>query len=196
MRVLVIYCHPVETSFAAALHAAVLGALAAEGHEAVDLDLYAEGFVPAMSRQERIDYRDPTRNHAAVQPYVDQLRAVEGVALVFPTWWYGMPALLKGYFDRVWIPGVAFDITPEGKVTTHRLRHIRHLAVITTYGSPWWLIRLYLGDPVRKIFTRGLGRLCGPGCKMRFYALYDMDRATPAKRAAFLAKVRAGMKHF
>jgi NAD(P)H dehydrogenase (quinone) len=196
MRVLVVYCHPVETSFAAALHGAVLDALAAEGHEAVDLDLYAEGFAPALSRQERIDYRDTTRNHLAVQTYVDQLRSVEGVVLVFPTWWFGMPAPLKGYFDRVWIPGVAFDISASGGTTIERLRHIKHLAVITTYGSPWWLIRLYMRDPIRTLFKRGLGRLCGRDCKKRFYALYDMDRATPAKRAAFLERVGAGMKRF
>ena len=96
MRVLVIYCHPVAESFASAAHRTVLEGLAEAGHEVTDVDLYAEHFDPVMSRQERL-----------VQRYDDQLAAAEALVLVYPSWWYGMPAMLKGYFDRVWLPGVA-----------------------------------------------------------------------------------------
>ena len=63
---------------------------------------------------------------------------------VYPTWWYGLPAILKGYFDRVWAPGIAFDIGADGVFQTDRLANIRKLGVVTRYGSPWWLIRLYM----------------------------------------------------
>jgi NAD(P)H dehydrogenase (quinone) len=58
VQVLVIYCHPVAESFAAAAHGIVLQTLAARGHEVVDVDLYAENFDPVMSRQERLDYQN------------------------------------------------------------------------------------------------------------------------------------------
>ena len=118
MRVLVIYCHPVAESFAAAAHVVVLEALRQAGHEVTDVDLYAEAFDPVMSRQERLDYQNPERNERLVKHYDDQLAVTEALVLIYPAWWYGMPAMLKGYFDRVWLPGVAFDVTPGGNVST------------------------------------------------------------------------------
>ncbi len=196
MRVLVVHCHPVETSYSAALYERVQGSLAAAGHEVVALDLYAAGFAAALSREERLHYYDVGHLPPALEPYARQLETVEGVVLVYPTWWFGMPALLKGYFDRVWKPGVAFDIGPEGGVVTDRLKNIRRFAVVTTYGSPWWLIRLYLGGPDRKIIKRGLGRLCAADCRISWLALYDMDKAKPAALAAFLDRVARAMSRF
>ena len=193
MRILIVYCHPVEDSFAASLHRVVLQGLSSAGHELIDLDLYAESFAPVLSRQERVDYFDTARNFEPVKYYVDQLLSVDGIVLIYPTWWYGMPAMLKGYFDRVWLPGIAFDINPTGGITTGRLAHIRCIAVVTTYGSPWWLIRLYLGDPARKIVMRGLRRLCAPRCRALWYASYNMDRASPEALRAFLDRVLNAM---
>src|SRR5690349_4935711 len=113
MRVLRMYCHPVAESFAASAHRTVLAALAEAGHKVTDVDLYAERFDPVMSRQERLDYLNTERNERLVQRYDDQLAAAEALVLVYPSWWYGMPAMLKGYFDRVWLPGVAFDVTAK-----------------------------------------------------------------------------------
>jgi NAD(P)H dehydrogenase (quinone) len=124
VQVLVIYCHPVAESFAAAAHGIVLQTLAARGHEVVNVDLYAENFDPVMSRQERLDYQNTERNIRPVRKYDEQLATAEAIVLVYPAWWYGMPAMLKGYFDRVWLPGVAFDVTPDGRVLTERLQRI------------------------------------------------------------------------
>ena len=108
MRFLVIYAHPVEESFVSALHRCVVKALREAGHEVDDCDLYAEGFQPVLTRDERRAYHDVTANRADRDG--DRAAApCEGLVLVFPTWWYGMPAMLKGYIDRVWLPGVAFS---------------------------------------------------------------------------------------
>ena len=84
-----------------------------------------------------------------MRKYDEQLAAAEAIVLVYPAWWHGMPAMLKGYFDRVWLPGVAFDVTPDGRVQTDRLQRIRRIIVVTTYGGSWWLERIMLGDPAR-----------------------------------------------
>jgi len=68
--------------------------------------------------------------------------------------------------------------------------------VVTPYGSPWWLVRLYLGDPVRKVLGRGVRRLLGPGCRFDWHALYRMDDIGPPERAAFLAKVASAFSRF
>src|SRR3984957_18451300 len=146
MRVLVIYCHPVAESFAAAAHKAVLQTLIEAGHEMTDVDLYAENFDPVMRRQERLDYLNTDRNERLVKRYDEQLAAADAIVLVYPAWWYGMPAMLKGYFDRVWLPGVAFDVTPDGRVLTERLRRIRRIIVVTTYGGAWRMVHFEISD--------------------------------------------------
>ena len=193
MQVLVIYCHPVAESFAAAAHGIVLQTLAARGHEVVNVDLYAEKFDPVMSRQERLDYQNTERNIRPVRKYDEQLATAEAIVLVYPAWWYGMPAMLKGYFDRVWLPGVAFDVTPDGRVLTERLQRIRRIIVVTTYGGPWWMVRIALGDPARKVVSRAIRALCARGCRVEWYIHYNMDRATPRQLSRFLDRVRAGI---
>jgi NAD(P)H dehydrogenase (quinone) len=193
VQVLVIYCHPVAESFAAAAHGIVLQTLAARGHEVVDVDLYAENFDPVMSRQERLDYQNTERNIRPVRKYDEQLATAEAIVLVYPAWWYGMPAMLKGYFDRVWLPGVAFDVTPDGRVLTERLQRIRRIVVVTTYGGPWWMVRIALGDPARKVVSRAIRALCARGCRVEWYIHYNMDRATPRQLSRFLDRARAGI---
>ena len=193
MRVLVIYCHPVPESFAAAAHATVLQALAAGGHEVTDVDLYGEGFDPVMRRQDRLDYQNTARNIRPVRKYDEQLAAAEAIVLVYPAWWYGMPAMLKGYFERVWLPGVAFDVTPDGRVLTDRLQNIHRIIVVTTYGASWWMVRLAIGDPARKIVSRAVRALCARDCRVDWYVHYNMDSATPRQLSRFLKRIRDGV---
>ena len=114
MRVFVVYCHPNDRSFASALHQMVLKALRSSGHEVTDLDLYTEDFRPVMSREERKEYEDPAQYRETVKEYALQLAETDAIVAVYPTWWYGLPAILKGYFDRVRAPGIAFDIGADG----------------------------------------------------------------------------------
>jgi putative NADPH-quinone reductase len=193
MRVLVLYAHPVETSYSAALHRATLAALAAAGHEVDDCDLYAEGFDPVMSRQEHIDYEDVTINTRPVQRYVDRLRRAEALVLCTPVWNYNYPAILKGFLDRVFIPGVSFRLA-DGKVMPN-LHHIRRIAAVTTYGGTRFRTIL-MGDAPRKAFTRTLRALVHPLARSKYLALYDMNRNDAAARDAFLARVSEAMRRF
>jgi NAD(P)H dehydrogenase (quinone) len=194
MRVLVIFCHPDRTSFASALHGMVIETLCIGGHDVTDLDLYREGFNPILSLQERAQYANGAVHHDTVRKYADQLASADGLVVVYPAWWYGMPAMLKGYFDRVWAPGIAYDVLPGGGVETKRLARIRRVAIITTYGGPWWLIRVYMGDPARKLWSRGVRQLCGKGCKLDIYVHYNMDRAKPSRLAKFLIRIKRQME--
>ena len=133
MRVLLIFCHPVEDSYNAVLHRVAKAALEHAGHQVDDCDLYAERFDPVLSRQERIDYHDPAVNRVPVARYVERVLAAEALVLCFPVWNFGLPALLKGFFDRVFLPGVSFDLTDAGRIRP-RLRHIRKVGAIATYG--------------------------------------------------------------
>lgn len=185
MKVHVLFAHPVETSFNAALHGAVVDGLCSAGHEVDDCDLYAEAFQPVLSRDERATYHDTEANREGVRAYVERLEAAEALVMCFPVWNFGFPAILKGYFDRVFLPGVSFDIT-DGKVSG-RLTNIRRLAAVTSYGGPR-LAAMLSGDPPRRVVTRVLKRVCG-GAATDYLAIYDMNRADDWRRRSFLDRV-------
>jgi NAD(P)H dehydrogenase (quinone) len=188
MRVLVIYCHPRPDSFSAALRDAAVEGLTGSGHAIELRDLYAEGFDPVLSTRQRGTYFDETENLRGLEDHVAALRRAQGLVLVYPTWWFGMPAMLKGWLDRVWLPGVAFHLGGP-KALKPLLTDIRRIAVVTTYGSPWWLL-WWVGWPDRRILRRGLRPLCAAGCGIDWIGLTGMDADSPARRRRFLASVR------
>ena len=128
MNVLLVYCHPRADSYAASLRDEARAALEGAGHAVDLLDLYAEGFDPVMDADERGRYHDTARNTEGIESHIARLRAADALVFVYPTWWYGMPAMLKGWFDRVWAPGVVFDI--NGGVIRPLLTNVRKVGVV------------------------------------------------------------------
>jgi NAD(P)H dehydrogenase (quinone) len=191
-RALVLFAHPCPESFSAALHATVVERLAASGWEVDDCDLNAEGFSPVLTEAERRGYHEAGPNIEPVAGYVERLRAAEALVMVFPVWNFGYPAILKGFLDRVFLPGVSFRLE-DGRVKPN-LTHIRRLAAVTTYGGTR-MRALLVGDPPRKCVTRAVWHVCRPE-KTRYLALYDMNRTDDARRGAFLAQVGREMEAF
>jgi NAD(P)H dehydrogenase (quinone) len=187
----VIHCHPLTDSYNHALFHTVVEALKPR-HDVIATDLYRERFSPAMTQDERRSYyQDPYAADPEISVLIEQLRRVEGVIFCFPHWRFSMPAMLKGYFDRVWAPGTAFEHDMKGGRITPGLTHIKVFGVVTSYGSPWWLTCLAMGDPGRKVLMRALKPMCGPKVQSFYLAHYDMDRSTPSSRQAFANRVRS-----
>jgi NAD(P)H dehydrogenase (quinone) len=193
MRVLVVYAHPVETSYGAALKDRIVAALAPR-HEVDLLDLNAEGFNPVMSREERLGYHDIPGNLAPVADHVDRLLAANALVLCFPTWTFGPPAILKGWFDRVMLPGVSIHIHDDGSVSGG-LTHLQKVAGVVTYGQTRWKAFL-MGDYPRKIVCRLFRRSMGLRKPVVYLTHYAMNVSTPQTRAAFLDKVGREMARF
>ena len=185
MKALVLFAHPCPESLGAALHGRIVDTLTKRGWDVDDCDLNAEGFQPVLTEAERRAYHDEPDNIEPVRPYVDRLMAAEALIFSFPVWNFGYPAILKGFLDRVFLPGVSFKLV-DGKVQPN-LTHIKKLAAVTTYGGTRWRA-FAAGDPPRKHFTRAVWHVTRPE-KMRYLALYDMNRATDAQRASFLDRV-------
>lgn len=188
MHFQVIHCHPLADSYNHALFETTVAALQARGHEVSATDLYREGFDPRMSAAERRSYYLVAYDDTAVARYTELLRRIDGMILCFPQWWFAMPAVLKGYFDRVWGPGIAFSHHVAGGIRP-RLTNVRVFGVVTTYGSPRWVVWM-AGDPGRKVLMRALKPLCRAGARSFYLAHYDMDRSTERSRREFLDRVR------
>jgi len=185
VRVLLLYCHPRPQSFVGALYADAVETLLEAGHEVDVLDLYADNFDPVL-RADEVDAFQYAAGHGA------RLRAAEALVAIYPTWWYGLPALLKGYFDRMWAPGVAFELA-DGD-TKGLLHNIRRLVVITTYGAPRDFIEREIGDPAHAFWCKGIARLLAPELQLTWRALHGMDLAGDATRQEFRDDVRSALR--
>lgn len=188
-RALVVHAHPEPLSYSHALCAAAVDGLRAGGHHVDVLDLYAMGFRADMSPDERRAYHSP---EPILDPQVAESAALlsqaEILVFVYPTWWSGQPAILKGWLERVLVPGVGFRFDAKGKVAPG-LPHVRRIVGISTYGSP----RAYVAavnDNGRRTLTRTLRMSCGWRARPMWLGLYRMDATTDAVRRAFLDKVR------
>jgi NAD(P)H dehydrogenase (quinone) len=188
LRVFLLYANPVVASFGATLHKQVVTTLRSRGHEIDDCDLYAESFNPVMGEQERMRYHNADLNRAPIAAYADRLLAAEALVLVYPVWNEGFPAILKGFFDRVFIPGVSFKIGPDGAAIPN-LQKLRKLAAVCTYGASRTTSFL-LGDPPKRVVKRLVRSMPGHAVRCDYLAYYDMDHSNPEQRAAFLEKVK------
>ncbi len=193
MRALVVYCHPKNDSFNAAVKDLVLKKLQAAGAEVRLCDLYGKGFQPILTTREWEGYLTCPDNCDPVAQDVADLKWCDTLIFVYPTWWYGLPAMLKGWLDRVMLPGVAF-LMPDA---THKnirpgLRHITRLGVFTTCGASRWLTWI-IGAPGKRTLMRGVGFLCAPRKRSTFAAHFLMDSSTEVSRRAHLAQVARRM---
>lgn len=189
--ILYVYCHPLPESFHAAIRQEALAGLAEAGHSVDLLDLYAEGFDPVLSAEGRRHYHDVTVNQTGLETYVARLKAADVLVLQFPTWCFGPPAMLKGFVDRLMMPGVAFDMSDPRHVRP-TLDSLQRIVGIVTYGRPRWTA-IAMSDPPKRLVTRYLRWFAAAKAKADYIALYHMNTATDARRKAFLATVRKRM---
>lgn len=188
MKVLVIHAHPSTDSFNAAVCDRVLAGLAQATHETRIRRLYDEGFDPRLTAAEWTGHLDPPETKSHLSSHFDDLLWCEALVLVYPTWWGAQPAILKGWMDRVWVRGVAWELPEGANRLQPTLSNVRRLMAVTTHGSSRWINTLQ-GAPGRRIVGRSLRVICHPRCRTRWIALYGMDRAEPAKRVRFLERV-------
>jgi NAD(P)H dehydrogenase (quinone) len=178
LRALLVVAHPLDNAFTKAAAERIRVTLERRGIEVDMIDLYADDFDPCLTGAERRGYFATPYESKAVAGYVTRLRLAEKLVFVFPQWWFNVPAILKGFFDRVLVPGVAFDHPSGGGPLILRLTHVNALWVVSSTGAPWRVTRLYMGDPVRRQIARGIKPLAGRKANFRMLTLFGPhDRA-------------------
>ena len=128
-----------------------------------------------------------------IQRYADQIHRSDGLVWVFPTWNYGLPAILKGYVDRVWKPNVAFRLDGTRRVHFDMFENLKFFIVATTYGAGW-IANTFVGNPCKSVIVRGLRRHFPASSEFAWFALYGMDRPSPRRMEGFLARVRSAAR--
>lgn len=190
MKCLLVIAHPVSDSLCHTMARSAIAALTAGGHEVVVEDLYLSGFDPALTVGERASYYSAAFSSAAAQEQIDRLLSADALVLVFPTWWFGFPAILKGWFDRVWAPGIAYDHASDLGPIQPRLHRLQKALVLTSLGSPWWVDRLVLWRPVRRVLKTALLGTCAPRCGFDMLSLYKAESLTDAQVQGFCARIQ------
>ncbi|MDY0884883.1 NAD(P)H-dependent oxidoreductase [Dongia soli] len=190
VNVLVVLAHPLKDSLCHRLAEHVCGELRGAGHDVVVEDLYELHFNPKLSSSERRRYNAPDyRAEGDMRRPIERLLVAEAIVLVFPTWWSGLPAILKGWVDRVWVPDIAFDHRQDVSVLKPLLGNLRYLVVVTTLASPWWLDWFLLGRPVAKMFKYALLPSCAVDCRFRMLSLYRGGRIGETRFRGFKIRI-------
>lgn len=190
MNCLVVLAHPMRDSLCSYLCEETVRHLAAKGYEITLLNLYDQQFEPELKKEERQSYYQTHFDDSLLKQEIQQLQCAESLVLIFPTWWFGFPAILKGWFDRVWAPGVAYDHASDLGAIQPRLHNLKEVKVITTLGSPWWVDTFILRKPVKKVLKLALLGTCTKGCKFQMLSLYKSEKASKSQVQAFLKKIK------
>jgi putative NADPH-quinone reductase len=174
----------------------VVEMLQAKGHEVTLEDLYAEKFDAAMTAAERASYYEGQYSTQSVLDQVEHLLSAEAIVLVFPTWWFSYPAILKGWFDRVWAPGVAYDHSPGYGPIKPRLHNLREMLVITSLGAPRWVDRLIMKEPVKRVLKKAIVGPCAPKCRFQMVSMYNSESLNSAQVDEFWLRVKRALSEW
>lgn len=123
------------------------------------IDLYNDDFNPVMSQQEEKDYSKGISNDSLVKKYQEILNSTNEIVFIFPIWWNGCPAILKGFFDKVFIKEFAF--IEENKRPKGLLTNIKSGLVITTSETCTEYIKNDLNSPIENGFIKGILNIAG-----------------------------------
>jgi NAD(P)H dehydrogenase (quinone) len=157
--ILIIYCHPYDQSFNHAELEAIQDNLSVAHREYKVIDLYADHFNPAYSKEELRLYHQGETTDPLVTKYLKLCQQANTVIFITPFWWNSIPGMLKGFIDKVMKEGVGYTVTKTG--VKGELTNVKHCYVLTTSTSPTWYIHLFLGNAIKKIFINKTLRQLG-----------------------------------
>jgi putative NADPH-quinone reductase len=187
----IVYAHPLEEGVSAATRNALMEHLRAGNQPYNVINLHQEGFNPVMTAEERKSFfacagksGDPL-----VRKYQEMLRNTDHLVFVFPIWFNEQPAIVKGFFERVCLPGFGYAYTETG--TAPLLTHIKRLTVITASGAPTEMLSTVFDNMIERQFIRHivqtmLGPLTGDAV-----AWINIGPALPEGLDAHIAAVKA-----
>jgi len=182
----IIIAHPWEKSFNYAIASRIQEELESNKIDYELIDLYADNFIPSISRKELEQYKNGRALDPLVTKYQNILKDTNELIIIFPIWWYSMPAMLKGFFDKVMLKDFSYIASPKGLIG--QLTHIKKTTVITTSDAPTWYIKYIKGNSIKGAFKKGI--LDDIGLKnMKWINFPNIGTSTKSKREEFLKRL-------
>lgn len=161
MKVVIVFNHPYEGSYGNAILGSVTKGLQKANHEIDLMHLDNDGFNPVMSKQDLKAFVE----HKAVDPqvidYQKRLENADHLIFIFPIWWDLMPAMTKGFVDRVLSPGVVYEHHPRGYGLIPLLKKLKGVTIITTMNKPKIMYSLLIGNLIKKAMLRSVFKTMG-----------------------------------
>lgn len=183
MNILVIIGHPDPESYCSALaHAYMEGAKGKATIRTIDLSQIS--FDPNL----KYGYRKRTELEDDLKEAQDLIRCADHLVIVYPTWWGTMPAILKGFFDRVLLPGFAYKYR-EGSPLWDKLLTGKTAHVIVTMDTPSWYNRLIYWQAGHLVMKRNILKFCGIK-PVKVTEISGVNAAAEEKRREWLEKVK------
>ncbi|WP_125572334.1 NAD(P)H-dependent oxidoreductase [Lacticaseibacillus songhuajiangensis] len=190
---LIIYCHPYAKSFNHAILSAVVQSLRDSESSYRVLDLYADHFNPAYDEHELALYASGATSDSLVTDYLSVLKSAERMVIITPIWWNDIPAMLKGFFDKVMKRGPEFAYTPTRRGIAGNLGNIQSTLILTTSTSPTFFLRLFCGDAIQRVMIGGTLKQLGIK-HVKWHNLGGITSSTSDQRAAHLSKIEGWVK--
>lgn len=189
MKVVIVFNHPYEGSYCTALLTACLQGLQSANHEVDLIHLDKDGFNPVMTAADLKAFRDKKPVDPKAIEYGQRLATAEHLIFIFPIWWELMPALMKGFVDKVIFPGVAYDYTDAKNTMMRPLwENVNGVTLITTMNTPNWLYWGLFGNAIKRAFM--WGTFWKMGYKNRKWISFnEVKMVTPEKRQQWLKDI-------
>lgn len=186
MKKCIIIAHPWKGSFNHAIKDRLIKKINEKGYTVRVIDLYEDNFSPAISLNELKNYKEGQALDANVIRYQNILKEVDDLILIFPIWWYSMPAMIKGFVDKVMLKKFAYIESKTGLVG--QLINIKKVTIITTSQAPTWYIKFIKGNFIDKILRRGIFKDLGIK-KSSWINFPNIKTSTKINRANFLERL-------
>ena len=192
MEISVILAHPDRCSFNHAIAHAACRALERGGHTVCFHDLYDEGFDPLLTVSELDTKAQPPQEMAH---YCEEMRRADGLIIVHPNWWGQPPAMMKGWIDRVFRPGVAYKFQEgdNGEGVPIGLLQAQTALIFNTSNTEPEREMQVFGDPLDRLWKKCILEFCGVKNIVR-ETFSIVITSTPAQRAAWLRRVEETVK--
>lgn len=187
-KTLIIYCHPYQKSFSHAVLQTVTTQLTQSHTNYQILDLYADGFDPVVDSSELALYAQGGTNDGLVKTYIAALQSATQLILIFPVWWNDLPAMIKGFFDKVMKRGTDQAYVPTKTGLRGNLTQIRSTLILTSSTSPTPYLRLFCGDSIKRVLIHSTLKQLGIK-HVTWRNMGGITTSTLAKRTAFLGQI-------
>ena len=195
MRTVIVFNHPYEGSYCNAILNAVTKGLKDANNEVDLIHLDNDGFNPAMSKADLKGFVEHTPLDPQVIDYNERLEKADHLIFIFPIWWDLMPAMTKGFIDRVLSPGVVYDHHPRGFGLIPLLKHLKGVTIITTMNKPQIMYSLLIGNLIKKAMIKSVFKTMG--YKNLKWISYNMVKSvSQEKRVKWLTDIENRFSKF